>query len=73
MKIDEKFNLKAAKLVETFPMVKRGRTRFALGLCVEFRALPPEDRRELRLHLTPLEALELAKDLIEAAHLELKD
>jgi hypothetical protein len=72
MRIDEKFNLKSAQLVESIALVKRG-PRFALGMSVEFCAMPGDDRRTLKLHLTPLEALEFAKDLIEAARLELKD
>jgi hypothetical protein len=72
MRIDEKFNLKAAPLVETFPVVQQGRMDFALGMCVEFRPMPGEDRRALRLHLTPLEALEFAQDLIEAARKQLQ-
>jgi len=73
VKIDEKFNLKSAQLVEVQqPYVKRG-PRFALGMSVEFYTAPgSDDRRTLRLHLTPLEALKFAQDLIEAARLQLE-
>jgi len=73
MRVEEKFNLKSAQLVEVQqPYVKHG-PRFALGMSVEFyTAQGSDDRRTLRLHLKPLEALQFAQDLIDAARLELE-
>lgn len=68
MKIEERFNVKTAKLVEVQPpSVSFGHH---LGPDVKLQFFPicySDDRRNLHMHLSPSEALQLAADLIRAA------
>lgn len=68
MRIQEKFNLRDAKLIECqSPFIASG-PMYALGIKVEFFTHPDDDdRRTLSLHLTPQEALKFAEDLLRAA------
>jgi hypothetical protein len=74
MKVEEKFNLRDAKLIECqTPFVASG-PMYALGIKVEFFTYPDDDdRRTLSMHLTPHEALKFAEDLLSAARCRLTD
>jgi hypothetical protein len=68
MRIEEKFNLKSAKLIEcqSTAAVYSG-PGSALGIKVQFFPTDYDDGRKISLHLTPREAMALAKELIGAA------
>lgn len=71
MKIEERFNLRSAQLVETqAPAVSTG-GGLALGIRVCFMAATENDYRSLAMHLTPDEALQFASKLIDAARKQL--
>ncbi|MDN7179085.1 hypothetical protein M0D69_13890 [Caballeronia sp. SEWSISQ10-4 2] len=71
MKLEERFNLRSAQLVEVQkPSVRTG-GGLALGIKVTFIAAAEHDFRSIGLHLTPTEALQLAEDLIHCAHHQL--
>lgn len=69
MKIEEKFNKRSAELIDVqSPSIQYG-NHFDLGIRLQFFTLPGvDDFRTLSMHMTPSEALILAKELIEAAH-----
>ena len=66
MKIQEKFNLRDAKLVESSLMLTAS-PALALGIRVMFTPIADGDYRNLALHLTPDEAIEFAQKLLSAA------
>jgi len=65
MRVDEKFNLKSARLVECDQPVVESGVGLALGLRI--RLTDRADGRGLNIHLTPEQALKLANDLIQEA------
>ena len=71
MRIDEKFNKREAKLVSGSASVISGRA-FALGVRILFKE-DTGDARALACHMTPVEALKLAEELIGAARARLED
>lgn len=67
MRVEEKFNKRAADLVECQqPHVTSGAC-FTLGIKLECVPVDYTDGRTLSIHLTPDEALSLARELIAAA------
>ncbi len=68
MRIEEKFNLRASKLLEVQQPIVDAKHGDALGVRVRiFQALAANDGRALAAHMTPHEALLLAEHLIAAA------
>ena len=65
MRVDEKFNLQSAKLVNCAQPVVESGIGLALGLKIRLTA--NDDGRGLSIHLTPEEALKLADDLVREA------
>jgi len=71
MKVEEKFNRRAAPLIDCQPAVVDAGAGLALG--VRVRIYPGNesggvmDGRTLSMHLTPDEALEFAQNLVAAA------
>jgi len=69
MVIDEKFNKRAAKLIDVNRFIRVPRSD-AKGIMIEFSAVhnshPEMLGSGLKLHMTPDEALQMAHDLIEA-------
>lgn len=71
MKIEEKFNKQSATLIDVQQPIVDSSAGNALGIKVKFfqvnKELETFDSRALAMHLTPLEALEFAQNLISAA------
>lgn len=68
MKIQEKFNLKSAKLIEVMsPTIHTG-PHYELGMQIRFyQPSDQQDRREIVLYMTPDEALDFGLALIDTA------
>lgn len=67
MKVQERFNKRAADFVEVTqpnPIVTRD---VKLGVVVKLYTVPGIDARSLEIRMTPDEATKLAKDLIHSA------
>lgn len=73
MRMDQKFNKRTAQLIEIQNPHVKSDGIFALGMAVSFYSLPGEETGTLNLHLTPLEALAFAENLISCARLSLKN
>lgn len=76
MRIEERFNKRAAELVEVQPPTIQTGVELALGIKLTFYQLPGDDNdgRTLAMHMTPREALTMAQRLIETVNdLMLKD
>lgn len=67
MKIEEKFNKRAANLIEVQPPSIKANPHLALGIKATFYRLPGEEASTIAMHLTPDEALAMAVALTEAA------
>lgn len=65
MRVDEKFNLKSARLVNCEQPVVESGGGLALGM--KIRITHAADGRGLNIHLTPEQALKLADDLVREA------
>jgi len=70
MKVDEKFNKRAAKLVDVNAVMVRASPSSPEGVEMEFFE-KHGDQRDLRVHLTPKEAIDLAMELLSKAHQKL--
>ncbi|WKV22051.1 hypothetical protein Phage2-1_00050 [Achromobacter phage 2-1] len=70
MKADEKFNKRAAKLVDIQYAAVYDRSDLSEGMAIGFGE-NGGDERDLRIHLTPQEAIKLAMELLEKAHRKL--
>lgn len=67
MKIDEKFNKREAKLITLQATTVHGGPQYAEGICVTFAEKIGPGCRDLRLHMTPAEAMKFAQDLMATA------
>ena len=67
MRVEEKFNKRAADLVECQSMHVSSGAFLALGVKIACFPVDHTDGRTLSIHLTPDEALTLARELIGAA------
>lgn len=72
MRIEEKFNKRSANLVEVVPPAVRAGPQHELGVCATFYSVHDSGKGQITMHLTPLEALAFAGQLIEAATRQLK-
>ena len=70
MKLEEKFNRRDAKLLQSGWYLNHG-PQYAARIKVSFHSMEPDDRASLALHLNVNEALELAESLIQAARKEM--
>lgn len=72
MRLDEKFNKRAAGQVEVAgPVVHHG-PQYDLGVRVTYYSDHASDKGQLAMHMTAFEALALAAQLIDAASRDLK-
>ncbi|WP_157122577.1 hypothetical protein [Bordetella flabilis] len=75
MKVDRNFNKRSAPLIDCGPLIKHGRGD-ALGICVTL--IPSADQvdrvdiGDLRMHMTPADAIQFGLDLIAAGRDRLK-
>ncbi|AJD82942.1 hypothetical protein PJWF_00048 [Achromobacter phage JWF] len=70
MKADERFNKRASPLIEVNTFTVRSGAALAEGMVVELHELEGGNR-DLRIHLTPKEAIALAMELLNKAHRKL--
>lgn len=68
MRVDKQFNKRGTELVEVQEPCVYAEQGNALGLKVTLFPIPGDDRGRMNIHMTPLDALNFAKNLVAQAH-----